>query len=68
MPRLRDALLSRLSSADPESLEAIIGACATALESILYYAPGPARPRYAFTWTTEPDGSSGVRLVPRDQA
>jgi hypothetical protein len=64
LPRLRDALLARLSSADPAALEAIVGASASALESMLYYAPGEPLPRYAFRWTTDAEGAPRVELVP----
>jgi hypothetical protein len=63
LPKLRDALLSRLDSTDPAALEAIVGATAAALESILYYAPGDPLPRYA--WTFEADGS--INLAPVDE-
>lgn len=60
IPNLRNALLSRLSSADPATLEVLVGATATALESILYYAPGEPLPRMRFDWTA--DGK--LRLAP----
>jgi hypothetical protein len=61
IPKLRDACLSRLSNADPVTLERLVGATATALESILYYAPGTPLPRARFDWTPQ-----GLALVPRD--
>lgn len=64
LPRLRDALLLRLSSADPAALEAVIGASATALESILYWSPGTPLERFRFRMTTGPDGAPAVELVP----
>lgn len=60
LPKLRDALLSRLDSTDPAALEAMLGATATALESILYYAPG--EPVERFVWRFHANG--GVELVP----
>lgn len=63
LPKLRDALLNRLDSTDPAALEAIVGATATALESMLYYAPGDPLPRYA--WRFEADGS--VDLIALDE-
>lgn len=60
LPKLRDALLSRLEATDAASLEAMIGATATALESMIYYAPGDPMPRYA--WHFRDDGA--VELVP----
>lgn len=68
LPKLRDALLARLSNADPAALEAMIGASASALESILYYAPGEPRPRYMFRWATNPDGTPRVELAPAAEA
>lgn len=65
LPSLRDALLARLSEADPAGLERLIGASASALESILYYAPGEPQPRFRFDWQQGPDGWS-VDLVPVD--
>jgi hypothetical protein len=53
LPRLRSVLLSRLSAADPAGLEAVMGATATAIESILYQAPGEPLPRRRFEWTAD---------------
>lgn len=64
IPRLRDALSSRLSSTDPRGIERILGATATALEAILYYAPGTPEPRMRFEWITPPDGPPVLSLVP----
>jgi len=63
LPKLRDALLRRLDDADPAALEAMIGASATALESMLFYAPGEPLPRYV--WRFAADGSVNLEpLVP----
>lgn len=51
VPKIRSLLLSKLSSADPAKIEALMGATATALESILYQAPGEPLPRLRFEWT-----------------
>jgi hypothetical protein len=67
IPKLRDALLSKLSEADPVNLEVLVGATATALESILYYAPGDALPRFRFEWRIdEATGRPDLSLVPRE--
>jgi hypothetical protein len=55
LPKLRLVLLSKLSEANPAGIEAVLGAVATAIESILYYAPGDPLPRRRFDFT--PDGS-----------
>lgn len=62
IPRLRDVLLSRLSATDPRGIERIIGATATALESILFYAPGVPEPRFRFEWEPNTDGTTGAHL------
>ncbi len=59
LPRLRSAFLSRLSDADPVTLERLMSATATAIESILYYAPGEPLPRFVFSWT-----DAGLELRP----
>jgi hypothetical protein len=56
--------LSKLSEANPAGIEAVLGAVATAIESILYYAPGDPLPRRRFDFA--PDGS--IVLVPLDDA
>lgn len=47
LPRIQGTLMTRLSEADPVSLERYLGAAALALESILEQAPGDPLPRYA---------------------
>lgn len=64
IPKLRDTLLSKLSEADPVSVERIIGATATAIESILAQAPGTPLPRYRIDW----DDQGALVLVPLDVA
>lgn len=63
IPKMRDGLLSRLSSADPVALERIMGATATALEAILFYAPGTPQPRYRFEWI-----AGQLTLLPHEPA
>ncbi len=60
LPRIRSALLSKISASNPVTLEVLAGATATAIESILYWSPGAPLPRYRFDW--RPDGS--IELVP----
>lgn len=63
LPRLRSEFLGKLSSADPVTLERMMGATATAIESILYYAPGDPLERYRFDWS--PDGT--LALIPDER-
>lgn len=60
IPRLRDMILSRVSSADPADLERWMGAGASALESILWQAPGEPLERFRIEFG--PDGRPA--LVP----
>jgi len=65
VPSLRNALLHKLSEANPVTLEVLVGATATALESILFYAPGTALPRFRFDWVPDPEtGRPKLELVP----
>lgn len=66
LPSLRSAFLNRLSEADPVLLERLMGATSTAIESILFYAPGDPQPRWVFDWT--PDGLAIHPLDPPDAA
>lgn len=50
IPKLRDTLLAKLSEADPVMVERMLGATATALESILSQAPGEPLPRFLMDW------------------
>lgn len=58
VPQLRNLLLARLSEADPAGLERLLGATSTAIEGVLYHAPGEPEPRFRFDWTGQ-----GVELV-----
>lgn len=60
MRPIRGLLLSKISRSDPARVEIMMGATATALESILYHAPGEPLPRYRFDW----DAAGELRLVP----
>jgi hypothetical protein len=60
LPKLRAVLLSKLSEADPAGVERLLGATSTAIEGILYHAPGEALPRMQFGWTAE----GSLTLVP----
>lgn len=60
IPKLRAVLLAKLSEADPTSVERLMGATATALESILAQAPGAPLPRYRIDW----DDDQTLILVP----
>jgi hypothetical protein len=60
IPKLRDTLLHKLSETDPASMEQLMGATATALESILAQAPGEPLPRYRIDW----DDAGTLVLVP----
>lgn len=60
IPKLRDTLLAKLSEADPESIERLMGAAAIAMESILAQAPGDPQPRYRIDW--DPQGA--MVLIP----
>lgn len=62
LPSLRDSLLKRLADVDPAALEAMIGASAYALESMIYHAPGTPLPRYAWRFLE----GGGVVLEPVD--
>src|SRR5438046_1937201 len=42
LPKLRNVLLSKLSEADPAGIERLMGATSTAIEGILFHAPGEA--------------------------
>lgn len=64
IPKLRDTLLAKLSEADPVSMERILGATSTAIESILAQAPGDPLPRYRIDW----DADGVLVLVPLDAA
>lgn len=64
LPKLRAVLLSKLSEADPVGIERLMGATSTAIEGILYHAPGEPLPRCRFDWT--PDGQ--LTLVPLEAA
>jgi hypothetical protein len=60
MRPIRGLLLDKISRSDPARIEIMMGATATALESILYYAPGDSLPRYMFDF-----GADGeLRLAP----
>lgn len=59
LPTIRGMFLARLSKADPVTLERLMGASATAIESILYYAPGEPLPRFVLEWRDE-----GLTMVP----
>jgi hypothetical protein len=50
IPKLRDSLLSKLSEADPITVERMMGATATAIESLLAQAPGAPLARYRMEW------------------
>lgn len=50
LPTIRGMFLGRLSKADPVTLERLMGATSTAIESILYYAPGEPLPRFVLEW------------------
>jgi len=62
LPQFRAVLLSKLSEANPAGIEQLMGATATAIESILYHAPGDPLPRQRFDW----DEAGQIRLVPLD--
>lgn len=64
IPKLRDTLLAKLSEADPVSVERILGATSTAIESILAQAPGDPLPRYRIDW----DSDGVLVLVPLEAA
>lgn len=53
LPKLRNVLLAKLSEADPAGIERLMGATSTAIEGILYHAPGEPLPRMRFAWTPE---------------
>jgi len=55
--------LSKLSEADPSSLERVGGAIAWAIESVIAQAPGTPEPRYGIAWS--PDGRPA--LVPLEE-
>lgn len=59
LPRIQGTLMTRLSEADPVTLEAYLGAAALALESILEQAPGAPLPRQALV--AGPDGRLELR-------
>lgn len=58
--QIKAALLARISRSDPARVEIMMGATATALESILYHSPGDPLPRYRFDW----DAQGELHLVP----
>jgi hypothetical protein len=60
MPKLREVLLSKLSEADPASLEVNAGAIALAIESVLAQAPGEPLPRHRMDW----DAAGRLVLLP----
>lgn len=60
IPKLQTVLLSKLSEVDPLMAERILGATATACESILAQAPGTPLPRYRAEW----DADAKLVLVP----
>ena len=64
VPQLRQLLLSRLSAGDPEYLEMIAGAIATAIEDVLAAAPGEPLPRFRAGW----DAERHLVLTPRNGA
>ena len=65
IPKLRDTLLAKLSEADPVTVERMIGATATAIESILAQAPGEPLPRFRMDW----DPANGhLVLIPLEEA
>lgn len=51
LPKLRAVLLGRLSETDPAAIERLLGAVSTAIESVLYHAPGDPLPRYRFAFS-----------------
>lgn len=51
LPKLRDALLSRLSAADPVGLEHVMSATSSALADIIAQAPGTPEPPHVFART-----------------
>jgi len=60
LPKLRALFLAKLSEAEPESIERVMGAFATAIESILAQAPGAPLPRHYVDW----DADGRLVLVP----
>lgn len=65
LPTIRGMFLARLSKADPATLERLMGATSTAIESILYYAPGDPLPRYLLDWR---DGGLVMTPAPAEEA
>lgn len=65
IPKLRDTLLAKLSEADPVSIERLVGATATAIESILAQAPGDPLPRFRMDWDA---GDGHMVLIPLEAA
>lgn len=60
MPKLRAALLSKLSEVDGATLERHLGALAKSLDELLAAAPGEPLPRMVYRWA----GDGGLIMVP----